>query len=90
MGLDSLGGMAPLATFEASVNPGGVVWLLALALLVGLCVYFFRRQRSGLPPVTIALGILAGAALLTLLLGFAGLIVGAFAFVMYMLSSLAF
>ena len=54
----------------------------------GRRVFVYRRQRSGLPPVTGALAVAAGAALLTLILGLAGLIVGAVLFAIFQLARL--
>jgi len=77
------------ASTEAGLNLGGALWIVGVAALVALAVYVLQRRRTGQQPVTTAIAILAGAAVLTLVLGLAGLIVGAVIFLLFELSSLA-
>ncbi|HUA10922.1 MAG TPA: hypothetical protein VMA83_02855 [Solirubrobacteraceae bacterium] len=79
-----------LATMEeAGLNANGVLWTAALVCFVGVCVYVARRQQTGRQPVNAVVAIVGGAALLTFLLGLAGLAVGAVVFGLYELARLA-
>ena len=81
--------MNPAATRPlVGLNVGGLLWIAALAALVLLAAYIYRRHRNGLEPVTVAVAIAAAAALLTLTRGLAGLIVGAVLFGIYQLARL--
>lgn len=77
-----------VSQLEVGLNVGGLLWIAALAALVAIAVYVFRRQRSGLQPVNSLVAVLAAAALLALTLGLAGLIVGAVLFAIFLLARL--
>ncbi len=79
-----------LATIEeAGLNASGALWTAGLVVLVALGVYVWRRRSTGRTPVNAAVAIVGGGVLLTLMLGLAGLVVGAVIFGLYELSRVA-
>jgi len=84
--------MTPAATnLEVGINLGGLLWALTLAALAFVGYYVYRRQREGLAPlnaISIAVALVAGAGLLLLVLGPAGLAVGVVLFLIYLLARL--
>lgn len=81
---------ATLATTqEAGLNASGALWTAGLIVLVALSVYVWRRRSTGRTPVNAVVAIIGGGVLLTLMLGLAGLVVGAVVFGLYELSRVA-